>query len=78
MGLAGSVCCINATVVCVNVLLFGPITADVLVRGPDRQPGAETVRRWSWWDITVRWQEPDIQGFNVSQDSVGGVVCVCH
>lgn len=27
------VCCINATVVCVNVLLFGPITADLVVRG---------------------------------------------
>lgn len=28
----GGVCLINATVVCVNVLLLGPITADMLVR----------------------------------------------
>lgn len=33
------VCYINATVMCVNVLLFGPVTADMLVRGPCK-PGS--------------------------------------
>lgn len=60
------VCCINATVMCVNVLLFGPITADTLGRGP-REPGSETL-------------EPVTNGQEVSplSSADGRVMCVCR
>lgn len=77
------VCRINATVVCVNVLQFGPITADMLDRGRDCQPGGNCkIKKHSepvgLVMVTSGGKGPNSLRFYFKSDrwdSTGGCVC---
>lgn len=69
-----AVCCINTTVVCVHVLLFGPITADMLVRGGDGQPGGNLYKNPEQVGLESKYLRKYCK--SDGWDSTGGCVCV--